>query len=138
MAKLSFSWQNFLSRGKTFFLTAKLTFLRQNVVPEGNAFKCKAKGICKRVKNGGQRKQYRRSVKGIFFKGFTYKEIRMFLHRNHGCIVSLRTLKRKIKRIGLRRRMPDYEMDAVRASVGGMIDYPKVILDTALFGMISK
>ena len=43
----------------------------------------------------------------------------MFLHRNHGCIVSLRTLKRKIKRIGLRRRMPDYEMDAVRASVEG-------------------
>ena len=49
----------------------------------------------------------------------------MLLQRNHGCIVSLRTLKRKIKRIGLRRRMPDYEMDAVRATVGGMIDYPQ-------------
>ena len=44
--------------------------------------------------------------------------------------------KRKIKRIGLRRTMPDFEMDAVRGTVGGMLDGPQIILDTALFGMI--
>eukprot|EP00795_Rhopilema_esculentum_P014495 gene14495-5557_t len=64
-------------------------------------------------------------VREYFFKGFTYKEICLFLQRNHGCIVSLRTLKRKIKRIGLRRPMPDYEMDSVRATVGGMLDGPQ-------------
>ena len=49
-----------------------------------------------------------------FFKGFTYREICMFLERNHECVVSITTLKRKVKQLGLRRRMPCYNIDAIR------------------------
>jgi hypothetical protein len=47
----------------------------------------------------------------IFFKGFTYEEIRMFLQKNHGIEISITTLKRRIKAYGLRRREPDYDVN---------------------------
>ena len=45
-AKLSFSRQNFLSHGKTFFLTAKLSFSRQNFLSHGKTFFLTAK-LCR-------------------------------------------------------------------------------------------
>ena len=42
-AKLSFSRQNFLSHGKTFFLTAKLSLSRQNFLSQGKTFFLTAK-----------------------------------------------------------------------------------------------
>ena len=48
VAKLSFSWQNFLSRGKTFFLTAKLSFSRQNLLSYGKTLY--RKGMHLRIK----------------------------------------------------------------------------------------
>ena len=42
-AKLSFSRQNFLSHCKTFFLTAKLSFSRQNSLSHGKTFFLTAK-----------------------------------------------------------------------------------------------
>ena len=42
-AKLSFSRQNSLSHGKTFFLTAKLSFSRQNFLSHGKTFFLTAK-----------------------------------------------------------------------------------------------
>ena len=54
-----------------------------------------------------------------------YKEICLFLRRNHECNISLSTLKRKINQLDLRRRMPDYDMDVVRATVSEMLDGPQ-------------
>ena len=45
-------------------------------------------------------------IRKYFFKGFKYREICLFLERNHECVVSMTTLKRKVKQFGLRRRMP--------------------------------
>ena len=64
-------------------------------------------------------------IREYFFKGFTYKEICLFLRRNHECNISLSTLKRKINQLDLRRRMPDYDMDVVRATVSEMLDGPQ-------------
>ena len=44
----------------------------------------------------------------IFLRGFEYKEIRLFLFKNHGIEMSLSTLKRRIEQYGLRRQRPDY------------------------------
>ena len=35
-------------------------------------------------------------IREYFYKGFTYKEICLFLGRNHECIISLSILKRQI------------------------------------------
>ena len=59
-----------------------------------------------------------------FFKGFTYREICMFLERNHDCVVSITTLKRKVKQLGLRRRMPCYNIDAIRRKNSRNVGWP--------------
>ena len=52
-------------------------------------------------------------VRYYIFRGFTYEEIRNFLHINHGLEISITTLKRRIKAYGLKRRMPDYDVSSV-------------------------
>ena len=47
-------------------------------------------------------------IRYYFFRGFEYKEIRLFLFKNHGIEMSLSTLKRRIEHYGLRRQRPDY------------------------------
>ena len=42
-AKLTFPWQNLLSHGKTYFLTAKLTFPWQNLLSRGKTYFLTAK-----------------------------------------------------------------------------------------------
>ena len=59
-----------------------------------------------------------------FFRGFEYKEIRLFLFKNHGIEMSLSTLKRQIKQYGLRRQRPDYDIDDVRESIQSIINGP--------------
>eukprot|EP00794_Sanderia_malayensis_P011648 gene11648-12846_t len=63
-------------------------------------------------------------IRKYFVKGFTYKEIRLFPQRNHECVVSISTVKRKVKQLGLRRRMPDYDIDTLRAKITQMLDGP--------------
>ena len=58
------------------------------------------------------------------FRGFEYKEIRLFLFKNHGIEISLSTLKRRIKQYGLRRQRPDYDIDVVRESIQSVINGP--------------
>jgi len=41
-------------------------------------------------------------VRHYFFRGFEYKEIRLFLFKNHCIEMSLSTLKLRIKQYGLR------------------------------------
>ena len=61
-----------------------------------------------------------------FFKGFTYREICIFLERNHECVVSITTLKRKVKQLGFRRRMPCYNINAIRRNIAEMLDDPVI------------
>ena len=63
-------------------------------------------------------------IRYYFFKGFEYKEIRLFLFKNHGIEMSLSTLKRRIKQYGLRRQRPDYDIDDVRESIQSIINGP--------------
>ena len=59
-----------------------------------------------------------------FFRGFEYEEILMFLEKHHDVKMSIRTLKRRIKSYGLRRRQPDYDLDSVHAAIQDLIDGP--------------
>ena len=60
-------------------------------------------------------------VRYYFFRGFSYEEIRRLLQKNHAIEVSIRTLKRRIKSYGLRRRQPDYNIAHVRAVVENLL-----------------
>lgn len=61
-------------------------------------------------------------VRYYFFRGFDYEEIRMFLQKYYDIELSIRTLKRRIKSYGLRRRQPDYDINGVRAAIHEVID----------------
>ncbi len=147
-AKVSFSRQNFLSHGKTFFLTAKLPFRGKTFLPRkkllnetnettgdrlrsaeeiGADVSKMAAGCAGNVMDcdGSSDGSTDDVIREYFFKGFTYNEICLFLERNHACNISLSTFKRKIKQLGLYRRVPDYDMDVVRASVVAMLDGPQ-------------
>ena len=63
-------------------------------------------------------------IRTYFFKGFTYREICMFLERHHEYFVSMTTLKRKVKKLGLRRRMPCFDIDAIRGTITELLDGP--------------
>ena len=63
-------------------------------------------------------------IRYYFFRGFEYKEIRLFLFKNHGIEMSLSTLKRRIKQYGLRRQRPDYDIDDMRESIQSIINDP--------------
>ena len=60
-----------------------------------------------------------------FNDGFTYKEIRLFLSKYHGIVLSERTLKRRLKTMGLSRHNTQYNMPQVRQYVRGMLDGPR-------------
>ena len=63
-------------------------------------------------------------IRYYFFRGFEYKEIRLFLFKNHCIEMSLSTLKRRIKQYGLRRLRPDYDIDDLRESIQSIINGP--------------
>ena len=112
-AKLSFSRQNTLSHGKTLFLTAKHSFSRQ-LFHFTIKFHNFTNGKGRVVNMAAEEDRMDDFIQKDFFKGFTYREICMFLERNHDYVVSITTLKRKVKQLGLRRRMPCYNIDAIR------------------------
>ena len=96
------SRQNFLSHGKTFFLSAKLSFSRQlfHFTIKFHNF-TNRKG---RVINMAAEEDWMDDfIQKDFFRGFTYREICIFLGRNHECVVSITTLKRKVKQLDLLR-----------------------------------
>ncbi|XP_078372629.1 uncharacterized protein LOC144656265 [Oculina patagonica] len=63
-------------------------------------------------------------IRYYFFRGFEYKEIRLFLFKNHGIEMSLSTLKRRIKQYGLKRQRPDYDIDDIRQSIQSIVNGP--------------
>ena len=58
-----------------------------------------------------------------FYRGFAYEKIRLFLSMYHCEEMSLSTLKRRVKQLGLKRRNPQYNLnlwwDAVRVFLDG-------------------
>ena len=52
-------------------------------------------------------------IRYYFYKGFVYEEIRLFLSKYHGEEMSLSTLKRCVKQLGLKRRNPQYNLNLV-------------------------
>ena len=61
-------------------------------------------------------------IRYYFFRGFSYEEMRMFLERNNGIEMSIRTLKRRIKSYGLQRRQVEYDIAEVREAIENIID----------------
>jgi hypothetical protein len=49
-------------------------------------------------------------IQYYFFRGYNYEEIRRFLQKNHAIEMGIRTLKRRVKSYGLRRRQAEYEI----------------------------
>ena len=67
---------------------------------------------------------YEELIRYYFYKGFTYEEIRQFLSEYHNNQMSLSTLKRCIKRLGLRRRNAEYDIDLVRNAIVSLLEGP--------------
>ena len=63
-------------------------------------------------------------IRCYFNDGFAYKEIRHFFKTFHGNDISERTLKRRIKRLGLSRRNTPYDRNLVRQPTQSMLDGP--------------
>jgi hypothetical protein len=59
-----------------------------------------------------------------FYKGFTYQEICQFLSQYHNKEMSLSTLKRRIKQLGLRRRNAEYDIELVRNTIVSLLEGP--------------
>ena len=116
-AKHTFSLQNLLFHGKTYLLMAKLTFSRQLVSKLG-----KSKWNDDDMANEEEKIDH--VIRTYFFKGFTYREICMFLERHHEYFVSMTTLKRKVKKLGLHRRMRCFDIDAIRGTITELLDGP--------------
>ena len=75
-AKLSFSRQNVLSYGNNFILQSNFTILQSDG---------------ERVINIADEEEDKVDdfIRKYFFKGFTYREICLFIQRNHECIFSI-------------------------------------------------
>ena len=56
-----------------------------------------------------------------FYKGL-YEEVRLFLSKCHGEEMSLNTLKRRVKQLGLKRWNPQYNLNLVRDAVWILLD----------------
>ncbi|CAH3196633.1 unnamed protein product, partial [Porites evermanni] len=65
-------------------------------------------------------------IKGYFNHGFTYPEIVAFLCLAHGIVISLRHVKRIIRRMGLRRRRQMSGIEEVVATVEVSRDLPNM------------
>ena len=63
-------------------------------------------------------------IRHYFFRGFEYEEVRVFLMKHHRIEMSLSTLKRRIKTYNLRRHLPDYDVDDLRAAIQSIVDGP--------------
>lgn len=63
-------------------------------------------------------------IRYYFYRGFEYKEIVLFLSKTHGIHMSISTFKRRVKRYGLRRHLPGYNIDEARASIQSIINGP--------------
>ena len=59
-----------------------------------------------------------------FNRGFTYKEIQLFLEKNHDRCISIATLKRRMKDFGLKRRNTEYHEMEVREHIRKQLDGP--------------
>ena len=102
-------------------MTAKPNRSRHNQIAHSGGSTSFPLLLVDKGKDGGIRSLGRRYY---FFRGFEYKEISLFLFKNHGIEMSLSTLKRRIKQYGLRRQRPDYDIDDERESIQSIINGP--------------
>ena len=63
-------------------------------------------------------------IQRYFKKGFNYQKILLFLLRYHGIEMSLRTLNKKLRDLGLKRKNIDYNIDHVRHHIQQELDGP--------------
>ena len=63
-------------------------------------------------------------IRHYFNKGFTYEEIRLFLQTKHDITFSLRTLKKRLSDMGLKRKNVAYDINNVRNRIEEEIDGP--------------
>jgi hypothetical protein len=67
---------------------------------------------------------YEELIRYYFYKGFTYEVIRQFLSEYHNKEMSLSTLKRHIRDLGLRRRNAEYDIDLVKNAIVSLLEGP--------------
>ena len=63
-------------------------------------------------------------IEYYFSRGFQYKSIIDFLTKRHGIIISERTLRNRLNEYGLRRRSPNFDMNAVRGVMQNLLNGP--------------
>lgn len=56
-------------------------------------------------------------IEGYFYRGYRYLDIVSLLAKHHGVQIHVRTLKRKLKDLGLRRRETDFNEETVRMCI---------------------
>ena len=67
-------------------------------------------------------------LRNYFNLGYTYKEILEFLKTHHGIEISLSTLKRRVKSLGLKRKNVNYDFNELRNRIRDMLDGPANLL----------
>ena len=63
-------------------------------------------------------------VRYYFYRGFEYKEILLLLLQNHDIQMSMATFKRRLRQYGLRRQLPEYDIDEAREFIQNLIIGP--------------
>ena len=63
-------------------------------------------------------------IEYYFSRGFQYKSIIDFLKKRHGINISERTLRNRLNENGLRRRSPNFDMNAVRGVMRNLLNGP--------------
>jgi hypothetical protein len=68
-----------------------------------------------------------RLIHDYFSQGYEYSEIILMLNNRHDIKISIRTLKRRLRAYGLKRREPDFDIDVVRQKIRDLINGPGCI-----------
>ena len=66
-------------------------------------------------------------IKYYFYKGFEYKNILGLLSTYHNIGISIRTLRRRLRKYGLQRKNPEYDVNLVTEEVQAILDGPGCI-----------
>ena len=56
-------------------------------------------------------------IEGYFYRGYRYRDIVSLLAKHYGVQIHVRTLKRKLKDLGLKRRQTDFDEETVRLCI---------------------
>lgn len=71
-------------------------------------------------------------IEEYFYRGYRYRDIVGLLAKHHGVQIHVRTLKRKLKELGLKRRETDFDEQAVRMCIEKEMQDDSLTIDSSV------